>query len=268
MSQRTVSQIRMWLVVLVCAVLATVGIGIGLRYRANVLTERILDSRFRNPGIRYSVDGPDWVENVLERIGVKSRGDKLGVIVGVPEFIFLDEIPLTTRQKQHLQQIAGTLSDVLLWTSNIADEDLAWFADNRSLKSLYIEANIRGSGLEHLQNCTRLEDVGLRDTGIDDDDVYYLLGLKGLKSMDLRRTANTATGVERLAELPALERLVVLNCLRLDVQMVQWNKFRNLQSLCINDYATSNGFAQIKAALPPTCKLVLLPPFPEAVPPE
>lgn len=258
MTPQSASRIKHGIAVSACLLIVAVATCFGMRYRTNTQTEKVFSQSFhRFAGLEYSIDAPEWLEDILHRVGVESRGDPAGAILGVPVTLLLDTDRLSSDEQRCLNRIAKHLRQVILSGSDLTDENLASFADNRALQVLLIHGTqVRGHGLRHLSGCSQLEVLGLSNTGLDDSHLDHLAALPNLKILHAGRTLVTAAGVQRLSSLPQLQTLSLIGCTRLDVRLVDWSRFQALKELFIEQALTDEEQTRLTISLLPNCKVI------------
>jgi len=139
--------------------------------------------------------------------------------------------------------------NVLRLLPNLTTVDLA--GSQRTDSGLWASA-VSDKGLETLAQLRHLQDVNLRAHKLTDAGMVQLGKLAELTALDLGLTPISARGLESIAGLGALRRLVLWKCARItDDAVPVLSRMTALKWLDVEDTGlTSQGVERLRAALP------------------
>jgi len=151
------------------------------------------------------------------------------------------------------------LENLNISRTNISDGELSFIGQIKTLSTLNCEDShgITDRGLKHLKGCPSLQHLNLsgcsiadrgleiitdlfpklstldlRKSRVTDEGISLLKKLKSLKSLDLSMgKALKGTTLNELAEIPALQILILSHCDHIDFASVNWKGFHSLMIL-------------------------------------
>ena len=105
----------------------------------------------------------------------------------------------------------GQLQTLVLWGAGVTDSQLPAIGQLTELKYLQLGFNkgIQGKGLASLAPLTKLTDLSLWDTSLDDEGFRNLPPLPALERLAIGRNAITDVSILRLQDQKALQKLTV-----------------------------------------------------------
>lgn len=102
------------------------------------------------------------------------------------------------------------LETLLVWQTDVTDAGLAVVGELPKLNKLQLKAlgDVTDAGMDHVAKATMLVDLDLSESGVTDEGLAKLHGLKNLTTLNVANTAITEDGIDAIKEaIPGLKNV-------------------------------------------------------------